>query len=79
MSGTESVALVIEHGILTSRPWVLIDYDVRCMESIPEVRKKGLVANEHAVTREDMQTLKNDWLTDNVGLNGENNPSSWDI
>lgn len=41
--------------------------------------EKGLVANEHAVTREDMQTLKNDWLTDNVGLNGENNPSSWDI
>ncbi|CRL27652.1 unnamed protein product [Penicillium camemberti] len=23
------------------------------------------------LTREDMQTLKNDWLTDNVGLNGE--------
>jgi hypothetical protein len=27
-----------------------------------------------AVTREDMQTLKNDWLTDNVGLIARDSP-----
>jgi sentrin-specific protease 8 len=31
------------------------------------------------LTREDMQTLKNDWLTDNVGLNGEIILLAWGI
>lgn len=32
------------------------------------------IADRFTVTREDMQTLKNDWLTDNVGLIARNSP-----
>jgi hypothetical protein len=35
------------------------------------------MANKFAVTREDMQTLKDDWLTDNVGFEWRDYPSGW--
>lgn len=60
--------------ILTSSPWVVIDYDVRCMEPIPGTEAHFRRLTELAVTREDMQTLKDDWLTDNVGFEWLENP-----
>lgn len=42
------------------------DHDIRCMDSASSSRLPRLIRN--TVTREDMQCLKNDWLTDNVSI-----------
>ena len=67
----------VEDILMRSR-WVLTDYDVRCMKANASSEKRFKVADRLIVTREDMQTLKDDWLTDNVGFAWRDNPLGWD-
>ena len=44
---------------------IFVDYDVRCMYQL-DASKSQTLDWRLSVTKEDVDTLKNDWLTDNV-------------